>query len=259
MSPRSKKGSKVKRKAKDSPKGKKVLPEDTKEKKLPDECSICFLAYTDNGCQRPHILPCCHTFCTLCISNNIVKGLITCPKCRAKHEFSSEIEWTVAELNREMERKGRTSRLGTRLHFAHEKVAGDLEESEKRLEKLIEMSEIITSEVQKGNLNAAEENQYLYLLVIEERDFIIEVEQNMDHIRDRLMDVLTGLKLAETDREVQILTIEAAIYKNGLKRNEALIKDRQPRLVEICERVNYLLEKQGKPPAKFEGRKEDAN
>jgi len=45
------------------------------------ECGICLDNYQANGDHVPRILPCGHTFCTLCIIN--LANAALCPECRA--------------------------------------------------------------------------------------------------------------------------------------------------------------------------------
>lgn len=51
----------------------------------PEECPVCMTVFDDTE-QRPHNLPCGHTFCTLCLSELEKQHQVTCPTCRVKHD-----------------------------------------------------------------------------------------------------------------------------------------------------------------------------
>ncbi|XP_042859661.1 uncharacterized protein LOC122245748 isoform X2 [Penaeus japonicus] len=57
-------------------------------KPKPEECQVCLEIYNDRA-KRPRVLPCGHTFCSLCIGDLLRDGSVLCPNCRAKHSAST--------------------------------------------------------------------------------------------------------------------------------------------------------------------------
>ncbi|XP_045599942.1 tripartite motif-containing protein 59 [Procambarus clarkii] len=66
-----------------------------------EECSVCYSSY-DEPQLRPRVLPCGHTFCSLCVDNAVKNGQLTCPSCRAQHSATAAahfpINYTVEAL-----------------------------------------------------------------------------------------------------------------------------------------------------------------
>ncbi|KAK3604090.1 hypothetical protein CHS0354_035901 [Potamilus streckersoni] len=48
-------------------------------------CDICDYLY-DNETREPRLLPCLHTYCTMCVQKLIKDELVTCPHCRQDHQ-----------------------------------------------------------------------------------------------------------------------------------------------------------------------------
>jgi hypothetical protein len=51
-------------------------------------CSICYEEYNDSPQHLPRLLPCGHTFCTVCLTTLVGKktaDTIECPNCMARH------------------------------------------------------------------------------------------------------------------------------------------------------------------------------
>ncbi|KAK3604091.1 hypothetical protein CHS0354_035902 [Potamilus streckersoni] len=61
--------------------------EDLKEQFL--ICSVCKYLY-DNDTREPRLLPCLHTYCTLCVQEMIKDKSVSCPQCRELHQVQDD-------------------------------------------------------------------------------------------------------------------------------------------------------------------------
>ncbi|XP_068240805.1 uncharacterized protein [Palaemon carinicauda] len=215
-------------------------PEDIEDKKILEECRICFQKYTSIGRQKPKTLICNHTFCTMCLVYTISDGLLTCPTCQVSYKFPLEAQGTAPEESQVSLKNEIISRRKLELHFTHVQMEEELREYENRVEKLTKFKGIIGKKLQESKRNVSDENDFLCLLMVDERRFMSEVTEKMNKIVEKLKGVASKVNLAETVGEKLLLMEETAICNKGILRWQALHKRSESKLAEIYARVDEV-------------------
>lgn len=195
-----------------------------------EECEICLVMFDGNN-RRPRILPCGHTFCSLCIANLLQNGSVNCPNCRVQHSASNVDDFPVVFVLEDFIKKfclnagggnkrpaaGQPpwKRLGRKIVEVREEQEASLRNFRFGFKaKLSQLEDYATSlyvwECQHGELDAklrdVLEKQKIIKLMLEEEKRLVKEHQHEGREHQILLDgAATSLDTAGTMQELMAI------------------------------------------------------
>lgn len=86
------------------------------------DCDVCFHQFNEEN-KQPRTLSCGHTLCTICITDGITSGQLTCPFCREVHSVSAATDIAINFTLQKVVRSFKVSGI-TPLETSKEKTLG---------------------------------------------------------------------------------------------------------------------------------------